>query len=219
MQIDSSSSVILAIGGDDTLGGRDWDTKIVEYFIDQWVQSTGSSENPNDSVETIQDFYIKAEHAKQILTIIAKTDISLTHNIGRARVTLTRDKFEELTAGLLSNTIALTQKTIQEAIASQKISSQNDIQRILLVGGSSKMPQVMQALNKAFPNIEKQLFRPDESVALGAAVYGQKLQLGQQIIDKIDTATLEQIAKSMTTHSQNQGYTPAIAELNEILSL
>jgi len=196
VQIVDGGSRILATGGDDELGGKDWDAAIVEFFVSEWKEQTGSNSDPNDSLETIQDFYIKAENAKQRLTNLAKTDVMIVHDAQRAKVTLTREKFDELTEGLLRRTIELTNLVIEEAIDGERISSADDIQQILLVGGSTKMPQVMSMLDENFPNMEKQLFKPDEAVALGAAVYGQKLQIGQAILDEIPEDEIKRVAEA-----------------------
>jgi molecular chaperone DnaK (HSP70) len=196
LTIRDGNFTVIATRGDDQLGGYDWDSQIVDYFVEQWTSETGSTNSPYDSEETMQDLYIKAEESKKSLTVLAKTDIRIVHDGQPIRVTLTREKFDELTAGLLSRTVDMTRSVIDDATASRRISSISEIKRILLVGGSSKMPQVTKALEVAFPQMELQLFKPDEAVALGAAIYGQKLQIGQAILDHVDSDQLEGIAKA-----------------------
>ena len=91
-------------------------------------------------------------------------------------MTLTREKFDELTRHLLENTISLTRDTI--AIARQL--GHADIDKFLLVGGSTRMPPVSERLQEEFGQ-EPQVHEPDQSVAKGAAVYGQKLAIGRRI--------------------------------------
>jgi molecular chaperone DnaK (HSP70) len=91
-------------------------------------------------------------------------------------VTLTREKFDELTRHLLENTISLTKDTIETA----RQLGHAAIDKFLLVGGSTRMLQVSERLSQEF-DTEPQVHEPDQSVAKGAAVYGQKLAIGQRI--------------------------------------
>ncbi|MBN1966888.1 MAG: Hsp70 family protein, partial [Anaerolineae bacterium] len=128
--------------------------------------------------------YLRAEQAKYALTQRDKTDVSLSHAGQRARITLTREKFDELTGALLSRTVELTRQALAEA----EKRGYTQIDQLLLVGGSTRMPQVPARLEAEF-GIEPKLFEPDEAVAKGAAIYGQKLMLDQEIKIRIAAAT------------------------------
>ena len=118
--------------------------------------------------------FIRAEQAKKTLSQREKTDIPITHNGQRARVTLTLEKFDELTANLLDRTVVKTQFVLDEA----KERGIDQFDKLLLVGGATRMKQISQRVQAEF-DCEPQLFEPDESVAKGAAIFGQKLALDQ----------------------------------------
>src|SRR5207248_4829134 len=107
--------------------------------------------------------------------------VVVTHAGQRAGITLSRDKFNELTANLLERTIDFTRSTMEAARAR----SYTHFDQILLVGGSTKMPQVAERLKAEF-GIPLKVFDPDEAVAKGAAIYGRKLALDEKIQIKIE---------------------------------
>jgi molecular chaperone DnaK len=172
---------VIATGGDHYLGGRNWDETIVNYLAEQWVALTGSNEDPMDDIETVQDLFAKAEQAKKSLSAREKTDVTVTHAGQREKITLTREKFDELTGNLLERTVEYTHNMLREA--EKKGFSRFD--QILLVGGSTRMPQVIDRLRSEF-SMEPKSFDPDEAVAKGAAWYGQKLAIGDLIQIKIE---------------------------------
>lgn len=180
IEIKGGAITVVATGGDHDLGGRNWDEAIVGYLAERWMEEMGSSDDPTDSVETLQDLWGRAETAKRALTSKQETSVPVIHAGQRVGVTLTRDKFNELTANLLGRTIDYTKATMEEA---QKRGF-NKYDQILLVGGSTRMPQVTERLKAEF-NLPLKVHDPDESVAKGAAVYGQKLLLDEKLRIKI----------------------------------
>ena len=184
IEIKGGSITVVATGGDHNLGGRNWDEAVVTYLAQQWMAETGSSDDPIESSESLQDLWGRAETAKWALTAKQETKVLVTHAGQRAGVTLTRDKFNKLTDNLLERTLTYTKATIEEA----NKRGYNHFDQILLVGGSTKMPQVSDRLNAEF-NIPLKIHDPDEAVAKGAAVYGQKLMLDEKIQIKIAEMT------------------------------
>jgi molecular chaperone DnaK len=177
IQIDGKKITVICTDGDHNLGGRNWDELIVTYLAKQWQEQTGSTEDPLDSPETQQELYLKAEQAKQTLTAKEKTEIPIAYGRSdRIKVTLTREIFDEQTASLLETTITKTNAVIAEA---KKVGIKN-FDKLLMVGGSTKMPQVARRLKEEF-GIDPQFSDPDESVAKGAAIYGQMLMLNETI--------------------------------------
>lgn len=174
---------VICTDGDHFLGGRNWDEAVIIYLAEEWQKQTGSIEDPLEVLETQEDLFDKAETAKYALTQREKSDIRVVHNGQTARVTLTREKFDELTAPLLDRTIELTKQALAEA----KKRGYDKFDQLLLVGGSTRMPQVAQRLQREF-NVEPKMFEPDEAVAKGAAIYGQKLALDQEIVIRIADA-------------------------------
>ena len=180
IEIKDGSVSVVATGGDHELGGRDWDEEVVKYLSQAWMTETGASEDPAASAETLQDLWRRAEDAKRSLSARTETKIQVSHGGQSATVTLTREKFDELTAHLLANTMTLTRQTIEMA----RDLGYPVIEKFLLVGGSTKMPQVTERLQREF-GAEPQQHDPDQSVAKGAAVYGQKLAIGRKIATEI----------------------------------
>lgn len=179
--IKSGEIEVIATNGDHHLGGRNWDEVIVNYLAEQWKQETGSQDDPLDDPETTQDLFGKAENAKKALSSREKTEVAVTHAGKRAKVTLTVDKFEELTQSLLERATLLTRQTLEAASAK----GYPRFDQLLLVGGSTRMRQVAQQLRADF-GAEPQSIDPDEVVAKGAAIYGMKLALGDEIRVKLE---------------------------------
>lgn len=180
IEIQAGAITVIATGGDHNLGGRNWDESVVIYLAEQWKAETGLHDDPTDSEETMQDLWGRAEQAKWALTARQETKVVVTHQGRRVGVTLTRSKFDEITAHLLERTIAFTKRALVDA----KARGFDQIQQILLVGGSTKMPQVADRLRQEFA-IPLRSFEPDTAVAKGAAIYAQKLMLDEKIQIKI----------------------------------
>ena len=183
IEIKDGNITVIATDGDHFLGGRNWDEAVVTYLASEWQRETGSADDPTDSLETLEDLLLKAEVAKQTLTTRAQTDVRVVHNGLTARVTLTREKFDELTQHLLDRTVELTRQALAEAAKR----GYTRFDQLLLVGGATRMPQVAARMMEAF-NTEPRVYEPDEAVAKGAAIYGQKLALDEEIKIRIAAA-------------------------------
>lgn len=199
---------VVVTGGNHYLGGKNWDDQVAEYFASEFSKAHPEQGNPFDNPYSYQDVLKEAEQAKISLTTKEKYKSPVLHGGERALVELTREKFEELTSELLEQTITLTGKVIEEA----KQKGYAQIDQIILVGGSSKMPSVSRRIKEEFGH-EPQLLEPDLAVAKGAALLGLKILAGEKIIDevaaqqgiskdevdleKIDKQALEQAAHSV----------------------
>ena len=160
---------IVATGGDHLLGGKDWDNEIEKLAIDQYVQQSGGSEDDiYDNTMALGDLVLVCEIAKKRLTQMC----SASFRVGGKRVTITREQFENNTAGLLQTTIDKTHDTMKEAAAR----GVTKYDKILLVGGSTFMPQVKARLQQEFPDIPIEFCVPNEVVAHGAAIYGRDFE-------------------------------------------
>ncbi|MFE0145837.1 Hsp70 family protein [Nonomuraea sp. NPDC059007] len=176
---------VVATGGNDQLGGRDWDEEIVKYCADQWrAEHPGAESDILDSPDSLQDLWGRAESGKRSLSNLPQTRIPVSHDGKQAAVTLQREKFEELTAHLLENTVTFTKAVLEDAGRR----GHQTVDRLLLVGGSTKMPQVKARLEKDF-GFEIESFEPDFAVAKGAAIYGQKLAISERIRHEIAQQT------------------------------
>ena len=162
---------VLATSGNNHLGGDDFDQRIMNYLIEEFKKETGIDLS-NDKLAD-QRLKEAAEKAKIELSGVASTNINLPFITADATgpkhldVTLTRAKFEELTADLVQATIEPTRKAMSDAGLSA-----SDIDKVLLVGGSSRIPAVQEAIKKVLDKEPTKNVNPDECVAIGAAIQG-----------------------------------------------
>ncbi|EDN67651.1 Chaperone protein dnaK [Beggiatoa sp. PS] len=175
---------VICTGGDHNLGGKDWDDRIIQYLVEQFHQQTDSTADILADADTWQDLQLTAEKAKQTLSQREKAPLMVTYGGERVKVELTREQFEEITRDLLERTISLTHDMLSEA---QK-KGYHHFDEILLVGGSSRMPQVMGRVTKEF-DIFPKVFDPDEAVAKGAALFGWKLSINDELVKRVMVQT------------------------------
>lgn len=150
---------VLATGGDSALGGDDFDHRIVDWVKDQ--ASLQGELSPEDK----RSLLVAARAAKEALTANESTDIDLTLTNGIViHVTLTRDIFKSLTAALVEKTI----DTLRFVMKDAKL-EQSEIQGLVLVGGSTRMPVVREAVKDYLGFDPLDNINPDEVVAVGAA--------------------------------------------------
>lgn len=200
IQVSGESITVLCTGGDHNLGGREWDATLVNYLVQCFQQDTGSSEDILDDPVTCQDLFLTAETVKKTLSTRDKAPLFITHSGQRVKVELTREKFDELTGGSLARTIELTRKMLEEAAAK----GHAHYDKILLVGGSSKMPQVQARLKKEF-SVPCEIFDPDESVAKGAAIYGRMLAVQEKVIQIVEAQTGKKVADVLEVPTEDLG--------------
>jgi len=184
IEITSESIDVIVTGGDHHLGGKDWDDTLVLYLADCFKQESGSEEDILSDLETMGELQLNAEKAKKTLTTRDKTTISVTHGGEKVKVELTREKFEELTEALLERTIALTDALLKEAGAK----GYNRFDEIILVGGSSRMLQIKERVDKVF-STDSKIYDPDEAVAKGAALFGWKTSISDELVRRIAETT------------------------------
>jgi molecular chaperone DnaK len=176
---------VICTGGDHNLGGKDWDDRIVQYLVEQFQAQTGSKDDILEDADTWQDLQLSAEKAKKTLSQREKAPIMVTYGGERAKVELTREKFEEITQDLVERTISLTHDMLGEA---QK-KGYKAFDELLLVGGSTHKPQIIARVEKEFPAIKPKVFDPDEAVAKGAALFGWKLSLNDELVKRVSERT------------------------------
>ncbi len=168
---------VICTGGDHQLGGRDWDKAVIAYLADEFTKQTNSSDDPLDDPETLAELFIKVEAAKKTLSTKQKAHVRFSYQGESISLELTRDIFDQKTNDLLERTIMLTDEMLKQAA----LKNYTRFDQILLVGGSTKMPQVTARLKQRFPDLPIQSFYPDEAVARGAALYGWKLGIDKAI--------------------------------------
>lgn len=138
MNISGNDISVICTGGDDRLGGKDWDEALMEYVTERYEEDFG--EDLSEDPETVASLYVDVETWKKALTSREKVNISVNGPAGRLREELTRSKYEELTGDLLSRTKNLLEDVL--ATAEKQGYPISKIDKVLLVGGSSRMPQV-----------------------------------------------------------------------------
>ena len=173
MKVSGSKIEMIATNGDHRLGGKDWDDKMIKYTAERYEIEHG--ENPlNDSdLSPYQDLQRKVIDAKESLSKRDRTRITCGYNGKITGVELTRGKFEELTSDLLEKCRALCNLVLSEASMTWA-----DIDTILLVGGSTRMPMVREMVETiSGKEINPHEINPDEAVAIGAAIQATLCQI------------------------------------------
>lgn len=166
MSIAGSDISVVCTGGDDQLGGKDWDEALMNYVVERYEEENG--EDLSEDPETIASLYVEVEGWKKSLTSREKVNMSVNGPAGRFREELTRAKYEELTSDLLNRTKNLLDDVL--ATAEKQGYPISKIDKVLLVGGSSRMPQVATMIERDY-HVTPVLADPDEAVAKGAAIY------------------------------------------------
>ena len=164
MRISSSKIEIVCSDGDHDLGGKNWDQELEEYLSDQYKREFGNIEF---SEYEKQELILKVEKIKKNLSSRNQASDILSAGGNRRTMSITREKFDEITEHLLERTLIKTENAIE--IAKEK--GYDKIDEILLVGGSTRMPQINKALVNRFKDTKIQILEPDEAVAKGAAIY------------------------------------------------
>ncbi|HLR16184.1 MAG TPA: molecular chaperone DnaK [Bacillota bacterium] len=175
LDIGGGTFEVISTAGDNQLGGDDFDEVIIDYMVQEFRKENGIDLS-QDKMAT-QRLKDAAEKAKKDLSGVSQTQISLPFiTAGDAgplhlEMNLTRAKFEELSSDLVEKTMVPTRKALQDADLSA-----NEIDKILLVGGSTRIPAVQEAIKRLTGKEPSRGVNPDEVVALGAAIQGGVLQ-------------------------------------------
>ena len=162
---------VLSTAGDNHLGGDDFDQKIIDFLVEEFQRDNGIDLSSDKmAMQRLKD---AAEKAKKDLSGVSQTQISLPFISAGAsgplhlEVTLTRAKFEQLTADLVER----TKEPVRRALADAGLSA-SDIDQVLLVGGSTRIPAVVEAVRNETGKEPNKSVNPDEVVAMGAAIQG-----------------------------------------------
>ena len=171
MDIEDGVFEVLATNGDTHLGGDDFDQAVMNWIVEEFKKENGIDLSADKM--SAQRVIEAAEKAKIELSNMVSTNINLPFITADASgpkhldLTLTRAKFDELTADLVERTMVPTRKAMEDA----GISS-SDITKVLMVGGSSRIPAVQEAVRKYLGKEPHRGINPDECVSVGAAIQG-----------------------------------------------
>ena len=162
---------VKATNGDTVLGGDDFDKKVMNWMVEEFKKENGIDLSQDKM--SAQRLIEAAEKAKIELSSMSQTNINLPFITADATgpkhldLTLSRAKFDELTADLVERTMVPTRKAMEDAGLSG-----SDIDKIILVGGSSRIPAVQEAIRKILGKEPSKGVNPDECVSIGAAIQG-----------------------------------------------
>jgi molecular chaperone DnaK len=201
MRIEGERFTAIATDGDVQLGGRDWDQRIVDTVAEDYIRKFG--QDPREDPNTFGQLWRDSQEAKETLSARSKATVRCTYNDCTVNVTITRDQFEELTTDLLER----TSFTTRQVLAAAKL-EWSDIDRTLLVGGSTRMPQVRALVKELSGKQPDTSISPDEAVALGAAIRSGILQkkydanAGVPKIKNVNSHSLGVVANNVKTKQQ-----------------
>ncbi|WP_117169177.1 molecular chaperone DnaK [Paraliobacillus sediminis] len=216
LDIGEGTFEVVATAGDNRLGGDDFDEVVIDHLVAEFKKENGIDLSKDKmALQRLKD---AAEKAKKDLSGVSQTQISLPFiTAGEAgplhlEMNLTRAKFDDLSSGLVERTMGPTRKALKDA--GMKAS---EINKVILVGGSTRIPAVQEAIKKETGQDPSKGVNPDEVVALGAAIQAGVLQgdvkdvvlldvtplsLGIETMGSVTTKLIERNTTIPTSHSQ-----------------
>ena len=175
LEIGDDTIEVKSTGGDTHLGGDDIDQRIIKYFVEEFKKEHGVDVSRDQlALQRMKD---AAEKAKHELSSTLQAEINvpfLTADSSGAKhfnISFSRAKLEELVGDLVERSLELTRKTVQESGLNL-----SDINEVVMVGGQTRMPLIVEGVKKLFGKEPHKDINPDEVVALGAAVQGGIMQ-------------------------------------------
>lgn len=157
---------VIATGGNDELGGKDWDDKLFDHILQACCDENGLTPDEID-VETRQLIRSRVETTKKKLSNAETAKVKINVNGAMTTINITREEFENLTSDKVAQTMTYVEDTLQKA-------GNIEIDTVLLVGGSTFMPMIRNAVEARFPG-KVQIEDPDRAVAKGAAIWASIL--------------------------------------------
>jgi molecular chaperone DnaK len=168
VRIEGASFRALATDGDVRLGGKDWDEKLIDLAAAAFRAKY--REDPRENPVSLQELWLAAEAAKRTLSERTRAGLYVHHLGTRLKLEVSREQFEEATAPLLERTRATTEIVVRQAGLSW-----DALDRVLLVGGATRMPMVVRMLEELSGKKPDRSVSADEAVAHGAALYADLL--------------------------------------------
>ncbi len=208
MDIKKDNIQVLGTDGDHELGGKNFDDRIVNYIAQQFEDQYGK--NPLEGAESLNDLLVRAEQAKKQLSTKNSTRISITYDGEKGKYDLDLSTFESLTADLLERTQSLTEQLLSDLNLNW-----TNIDGVLLVGGSTRMPMVRRWVEKMSGKKALSGINVDEAVAMGAAIQANIDANGQ---DEENLLSLGQFKKIQDVMSHSLGLVAENADRTRYLN-
>ena len=209
---DVQKITVLATDGDDRLGGKDWDDKLYNHILRACCDDNGLTPEEVEA-ETRQDIRSKVEEAKRKLSKKQTAKVRIDVNGSRTEIAIKRADFEQMTSDLVARTMNFVDATLEKVPAEA-------IDTVLLVGGSTYMPMIINAVEEKFPG-KVQQHDPDQAVAKGAAIYASMLV---EEVDSLsaqgeetsgDAPHAEQLTSKFTVEDQTpRSFGPGVVDMN-----
>ena len=209
---DVQKITVLATDGDDRLGGKDWDDKLYNHILRACCDDNGLTPEEVEA-ETRQDIRSKVEEAKRKLSKKQTAKVRIDVNGSRTEIAIKRADFEQMTSDLVARTMNFVDATLEKVPAEA-------IDTVLLVGGSTYMPMIINAVEEKFPG-KVQQHDPDQAVAKGAAIYASMLveevdsPAAQEAETSGDATRAEQLTSKFTVEDQTpRSFGPGVVDMN-----
>ena len=186
--VEAGNIEVVCVDGDHDLGGANWDEDLANWLAGKFSEEHDvDADELMDSAEMRQELLGLAETVKKALTSKTKHTTRVTYGTTRSgRIELPREEFDQITASRLEGTLMATRNVLKKA----REKGRDKIDKILLVGGSTYMPQISERLKREFANIpDIRLLDPNQAVAKGAALFGYKCYLDDEVMKKIAEQT------------------------------
>ena len=159
---------ILGQDGNSVLGGKDWDDLLLQVACETFEAAHGS--NPLDDPVAFHELLLRVEELKKSLSSVSRATLVVNHDGHRERIEITRELFAELAAPLMAETRSVVSRLLAELSLNE-----SQIDTVILAGGSTRMPMVVEQLEQLFGSTPNRNVNPDECVAQGAAAYADLL--------------------------------------------
>ena len=173
MRISANKIEVICSDGDHDLGGKNWDEILMVYLLNQFSQKVGYEVEPDEYLD--QRLRDLAERLKKRLTSSTKASGILEGDGRQEKLSVTREVFDRMTSVYLRETMNKVDAVLE--IAQSK---GYQVDEVLLVGGSTRMPQIKETLEKKFGKEKIQFLEPDEAVAKGAAIHAVNVYVNNQ---------------------------------------
>jgi molecular chaperone DnaK len=215
MRVDGKDIRIVATDGDHQLGGKDFDDRLMQYAVRQFQEEHGF--DPTDNAYVAAELRAQVEKAKHQLSQRSRTMMVLRGKGKVSRITITRDQFSVMIKPKLGTTLALIRSVLRDADLQP-----GDIDRVLLIGGSTRIPAIHNMLEECFGHPPDDSVNPDEAVSLGAALMAAKKVLEVEP-ESVPTLVVQKVGglqiTDVTSHSLGiEAYIPGTQRrINSIL--